>query len=38
MKAYQIQTDGGIDAIERIEMAEPQPGPGRFWCECALPA
>ncbi len=28
MKAYQIQTDRGIDAIERIEMAEPQPGAG----------
>ncbi len=28
MKAYQVQTDGGIDAIQQVEMAEPEPGAG----------
>jgi len=28
MKAYQIQTDGGIDAIKLIDVAEPQPKAG----------
>ncbi|MCA9037877.1 MAG: NAD(P)-dependent alcohol dehydrogenase [Planctomycetaceae bacterium] len=29
MKAYQIQSDGGIDAIGLIDVAEPNPGPGQ---------
>lgn len=28
MKAYQIQSDGGIDAIQQIEVSEPQPAAG----------
>lgn len=28
MKAYQVHTDGGIDAIQQIELPEPQPRRG----------
>lgn len=28
MRAYQIQTADGIDAIQRIELPDPKPGPG----------
>lgn len=28
MKAYQVQSDGGIDAIQSVELPDPQPGHG----------
>ncbi|HSS64274.1 MAG TPA: NAD(P)-dependent alcohol dehydrogenase [Gammaproteobacteria bacterium] len=29
MKAYEINSDGGIDALARVERAEPRPGPAQ---------
>ncbi|MEM6364041.1 MAG: NAD(P)-dependent alcohol dehydrogenase, partial [Planctomycetota bacterium] len=28
MRAFQVQTDGGIDAIQMVETPEPEPNPG----------
>ena len=32
MRAMQIEGGFGLDALKPVELPEPTPGPGRFWC------